>query len=408
MTHQLQEVLRSGALGSLSDGELLSRFLEGGEAAARSFDLLVARHGPMVRSVCRQVLAADHDADDAFQATFLVLVRRAASIRNRDSVASWLHGVARRISLRAKRYARTRRLVPLSDAPSESEDLHGRDEVVHAIQEEIARLPEHYRVPILLCEIGGQTHANAAAQLKCPIGTVSGRLSRAKSLLRERIARRGIVASATLVASALASSRSKAGDVGSLLGTAQSASKLAASSRPVLWARSFLAARFALELRVVTACLILLGGGLASLYAGSDSMSAQPALELASESSTHRAVLQERDRESGPTATSDPIISATIAPDGRSFVMIRGNGSVTVWDVDRNCERVTYRGHRAPILSLAFSSDGHSIITSDADRNLKIWATTSGLEQLSTTLATSRDLQTALIEAGAVAAPEKS
>ncbi len=137
-----------GSVGGMTDGELLGRFASGGgEASELAFAALVERHGPMVLRVCRSVLADDHDAQDALQATFLVLVRRAGSIRNQDSVASWLHGVARRVAVAARVSASCRRRHEQRAAGLVAEDyleIPGEPDLAPALHEELDRLPERF------------------------------------------------------------------------------------------------------------------------------------------------------------------------------------------------------------------------------------------------------------------------
>ena len=152
-------------------------------------------HGPMVWDVCRSILSDPHAAEDAFQATFLVLARKAGSIRRRDAVGPWLHGVARRVAVRAKTAAARRRLregqgTEMTATPTPDPM---RREQIEALHEEVDRLAEKYRAPLVLCYFEGRTHAEAARLLKCPVGTVSVRLSRARELLRARLTRRGFV-----------------------------------------------------------------------------------------------------------------------------------------------------------------------------------------------------------------------
>src|SRR5205085_417873 len=162
---------------------------------------LVDRHGPMVLSVCRRVLGNAHDAEDAFQAAFLVLVRRARKILRRESVGSWLHGVAYRTALKA-RTAALRRLVKekqtaAGQAVDDRSDIVWR-ELRPILDEEIDRLPEKYRLPLVLCYLEGKTNAEVARQLRWPKGTVATRLARAREQLRRRLTRRGAVLSAGL------------------------------------------------------------------------------------------------------------------------------------------------------------------------------------------------------------------
>src|SRR5436309_8156953 len=201
----LRTLSQAQATRDLNDGELLERFRVHREETA--FALLVQRHGPMVLGVCRRMLADVHAAEDAFQATFLVLVRKAASIRKWDTVASWLHGVTRRIAVKARlRTARDRALERRSLAmpraePCEELTWH---ELRAVLDEELEQLPEKYRTPLVLCGLEGKTHEQAARELGCPKSSLSSRLVRARELLRTRLTRRGITLSAAAFAGVLA------------------------------------------------------------------------------------------------------------------------------------------------------------------------------------------------------------
>jgi RNA polymerase sigma factor (sigma-70 family) len=187
----LHQLVRADGADGLSDAELLQRFVAGRDEAA--FELLVWRHGPMVLGVCRRVLRRDQDAEDAFQATFLVLVRKAGSIGNGAAVGSWLHKVAYRVALgaRARADQRGRREKPLVDVPAAETDGTWRD-LAPVLDEEVSRLPYKYRVPLVLCYLEGKTLDEAARQLGCPRGTVGSRLARGRERLRLRLARRGL------------------------------------------------------------------------------------------------------------------------------------------------------------------------------------------------------------------------
>jgi RNA polymerase sigma factor (sigma-70 family) len=179
--------------GDEDDGELLRRFLIGGEGAA--FAGLVRRHGPMVFGVCRRVLDDVHDAEDAYQATFLVLARKAASVRKPQALASWLYGVAYRVACRTRAAVQRHRITADAAPPVSSSDPVAEAawrELRPVIDEELNRLPEKYRAPLVLCYLQGKTNEEAAQLLGWPKGTVSGRLARARDLLRPRLARRGV------------------------------------------------------------------------------------------------------------------------------------------------------------------------------------------------------------------------
>jgi RNA polymerase sigma factor (sigma-70 family) len=192
----VRTVFSAGTFAGESDGQLLARFAtRGGDTAELAFSALVERHGPMVLRVCRAILRDEHDAQDAFQATFLVLARKAGALWARDSLGPWLYGVAFRTASCARSAAIVRRgherraaerTTPVVVAEEDRDDL-GR--VVH---EEIRRLPERYRRPILLCYFEGLTHDQAASRLAWPVGTVRSRLARARERLRTRLTRRGI------------------------------------------------------------------------------------------------------------------------------------------------------------------------------------------------------------------------
>jgi RNA polymerase sigma factor (sigma-70 family) len=194
--------------GGLTDGQLLERFATLRDGAA--FTALVRRHGPLVLAVCRRVLARSHDAEDAFQATFFVLARKAGSIRKAESVASWLYGVAYRLAREARARLDRRRVreqvvadaFPERAMSADPADELCRREVRLAVDEELCRLPEKYRAPLLLCDLAGKSHAEAARELTWPPGTVKTRLAHARSLMRARLARRGLALSAAALAPA--------------------------------------------------------------------------------------------------------------------------------------------------------------------------------------------------------------
>jgi RNA polymerase sigma factor (sigma-70 family) len=203
---QLRGVLGEGE--TATDGQLLERFVATREELA--FEVLVRRHGPMVLGVCRRILGHAHDAEDAFQATFLLLARKAASVRHRGAVGSWLYGVARRAALQAKRAAQRRRAREASamPRPQAADDTWGA--VREALDEEMARLPDRYRAVLILCDLEGQTRKEAARVLGWPEGTVASRLTRARRLLGRRLARHGLPLTASALAAALAEGASAA------------------------------------------------------------------------------------------------------------------------------------------------------------------------------------------------------
>jgi RNA polymerase sigma-70 factor (ECF subfamily) len=194
---------RDGA--GLTDGQLLECFVARRDEAA--FEALLRRHGPMVQGVCRRVTRDAHDAEDAFQAAFLVLARKAAGIGQRERVGNWLYGVAYRTALEARtatlrRRAREKQVtdMPHPAAPPES-TWH---ELQPLLDQELNRLPEKYRLPVVLCDLEGRPRKEAARQLRLPEGTLSSRLATARKTLAQRLARRGLALSGGAVAALLA------------------------------------------------------------------------------------------------------------------------------------------------------------------------------------------------------------
>ena len=212
---QLQRLFQNGTLTGSTEGELLERFVARRDEAA--FEVIVARYGPMVLHVCRQLLHDPDDVEDAFQATFLVLVRKANSLKRCDLLGNWLYGVAQRVALRARSLEarrRARAAAAIASARSRADqdsaleggaDRFSPEQIEPELwlHQEIARLPEKYRVPIVLCYMEGLTHDDAAHRLNWPLGTVKGRLARARDLLRRRLTHRGFTMTESTFATSL-------------------------------------------------------------------------------------------------------------------------------------------------------------------------------------------------------------
>jgi RNA polymerase sigma factor (sigma-70 family) len=196
---------------SHSDTELLERFAARHEEAA--FAALVERYGSIVLGVCRRVLGDVHDAEDAFQATFLALARKAGSIRRSEALGSWLYRVAYRMAVRARAHfaaQRAQETIAAAQRPTtEAPDLSWRD-LWPVLDEELNRLPEKYRAPLVLCFLEGKTNEEAAAELGWPSGSVRGRVARGRALLRERLLRRGVTLPAAALATALSPTETSA------------------------------------------------------------------------------------------------------------------------------------------------------------------------------------------------------
>ncbi len=201
----LRLLFEAGTVTGVSDGHLLEMFVTRRDELA--FTALLERHGPMVQRVCHAVLGDHHDAQDAFQATFLVLARSAGSIRRSDSLASWLYGAALRVaagarSASARRREHERNWAALRAVESEG-GAESRDDTEALLHEEIGRLPERFRAPVVLCYLEGRTYEEAAQVLLCPVGTIKSRLATARERLRRRLEHRGPATSSGSVGLAL-------------------------------------------------------------------------------------------------------------------------------------------------------------------------------------------------------------
>jgi RNA polymerase sigma factor (sigma-70 family) len=231
---QVIQALRRAALlreeAGLTDGQLLGRFVERRDEAA--FEALVRRHGPMVLGVCLRVLGHHHDAEDAFQAVFLVLARKAASIRPRERVGNWLYGVAYQTARKAralalKRKAREKQVADMPEPKARPRDAWG--DLRPVLDRELSRLPDKYRAPLVLCDLEGKARKEAARQLGWPEGTLSGRLARARALLAKRLVRQGVVLSGGALAVVLAEKAASAGVPAALVGPTVKAATLVAA-----------------------------------------------------------------------------------------------------------------------------------------------------------------------------------
>jgi RNA polymerase sigma factor (sigma-70 family) len=187
----VRRLFEAGPVTGVSESELLRRFREAGDEAA--FAALLARHGPMVLGVCRRALGRRAEVEDAFQATFLILARKAASIRDGDRLGPWLYGVARRVAARARADGIRRADIERRAARGEAVVIAEADRIDlrSALDEELDRLPSGYREAVVLCYFGGLSHEEAARRLRCPVGTVKSRIARGIDRLRSRMARRG-------------------------------------------------------------------------------------------------------------------------------------------------------------------------------------------------------------------------
>jgi len=262
-------VARAHWADETSDGQLLERFICRREDAA--FEALVLRHGPMVLGVCRRVLRRVHDAEDAFQATFLVLARKASGIRRRELVGNWLYGTAYRAALEAKAARRRVREAQVSLMPETEvidDDADWR-ELRPILDRELNRLPDKYRVAVVLCDLEGGTRRDVARQLGIPEGTLSGRLTTARRLLAKRLARLGPVLSGGVLGGVLSTEAAMAGVPSLLVQSTVKAASLfvvrdtvtagAATAKVVALTEGVMKSMLLTKIKFVTAAVIVAG-----------------------------------------------------------------------------------------------------------------------------------------------------
>jgi RNA polymerase sigma factor (sigma-70 family) len=258
IARRLRGALAGRDAAGLSDADLVARYVRRRDEAA--FAALVRRHGPMVLGVCRRILRHPQDAEDAFQATFLVLVRRAASLRSPETIANWLHGVACRTALEARGAAARRRAREAAVPPRSEPPDDPWAELRHVLDQELGRLGERYRAVVVLCDLEGKTRKEAARQLGWAEGTVASRLARGRDLLARRLARRGFAGS--LAAAAVAQSAASAGVPAGLVNAtvaAGAAGTVPVAPRVAALTAGVLSAMFRTKVRSAVAASVILG-----------------------------------------------------------------------------------------------------------------------------------------------------
>jgi RNA polymerase sigma factor (sigma-70 family) len=389
-----------------TDGELLRQFVVRRDESA--FTALVERHGPMVLGVCRRLLRQPQDVDDVFQATFLVLLQRAESIARADSVGSWLYGVARRIAVRVRANARKRRdrerrgtdaLPAPGDAAAEVRDLG------HVLDEELCRLPEKYRAPLVLHYLSGRTKAETARDLGWTEGTVSGRLARGRELLRARLTHRGVALTGLLAACGLSPGEAPAAvppalREATLQGVAKFAAGAGAGTAPAApLARGVLGGLFLAKVKAAVGLILALGALVGAAFVGmrDEGRGMKPEPSVSS--------LVPHPSSLIPTGTDllgDPLPAGAVtrlgtargrhaerlsalalSPDGKLLATRAGDDRVRLWEAATGKELHVLSGaQESPGLwGFAFAPDGKTLVTGGADGMLRFWDPATGRQQ---------------------------
>jgi RNA polymerase sigma factor (sigma-70 family) len=375
---------------------LLECFILGRDQAA--FEGLVRRHGPMVLGVCRRVLGNHHDAEDAFQATFLVLARRAATLTQRELVGNWLFGTAYRSALAAKaarRRVKEKQVREMPEPTASADDAHAWRQLRPILDQELNRLPEKYQVPVVLCDLEGRTRREVARQLGIPEGTLSGRLTTARRKLARRLASRGVAPSAGVLVTLLSQNAVSASVPTSLLAsTTRTALGIAAGGQPASVAsaevatlmdgvlKMMLVRKLKIAALVLVLALTALGGWvrvLPALATSSPATARQGARKdgkPVSKSWNVRATLE------GHTAT---VWNMAYSPDGTLLATASKDGTVRLWNAKTGKPVASLGGHEGDVHWVAFSADGKLLATAGKDRTVRIWDPATENEQRSMT-----------------------
>jgi RNA polymerase sigma factor (sigma-70 family) len=431
VVHHLRQTVHQQNESTWTDSQLLACFIRNRDEDA--FATLVRRHGPMVWGVCRRVVCNWQDAEDAFQATFLILLRKAASIASRELLANWLYGVAHRTALHARTVNTKRRLkerqVPVM--PEAEAMPHDRQRDWQPwLDEELSRLPDKYRVVVVLCDLEGKTRKEVARQLGLPEGTVAGRLARARAQLAQRLKRHGLAISGGVLATLLAQTSASASVPTPLMLDMLKTVNLAASQQATLpvqvvaLANKVLESMLMTKLKMTTSLLLLLalvlGGAGALGHAVAARSSAitttmpapqgqgptggkessgpakQPPLPPArlqiehnsmvlslawspngaliasgTKDGTVRITEAASGKEVRKIATGNAVVGISFAPDGKTFAVYQLDGTLSIWDAGNGQQLSVQKvfGNKNPAVDvLAFTPDGQAVVTAGVGR----------------------------------------
>jgi RNA polymerase sigma factor (sigma-70 family) len=406
LLRQLRQMVGAQAADDLTDRQLLERFVQRRDETA--FAVLVRRHGPMVLGVCQRVLRDPHDVEDAFQATFLVLVRKASSLRQPELVGQWLHGVAYRVALNARAAAKRRRLhereVAAMPAVTAAPALEWQ-ELRAVLDETLQELPAKYRALLLLCDVEGRTHEQAAQALGCPVGSMSWRLGRARALLRERLTQRGIMLSTSVLAVILPEKAAVAVPVFLATATVQAGLVFAAgkaatagviSASAATLAEGVLQAMFLTKVKIGVVLLLavsLLGLGAGAVTHQALAQKPGPTNEKAAPAAPRATAKEDPKADGEPRELSvlqghtNGVTSVALSADGRILISSSFDKTVRVWDARAGKQRARLRGHESPVKFVVITPDSKSVVTADQGGAFKVWDLSTGKERTTLTRA---------------------
>jgi RNA polymerase sigma factor (sigma-70 family) len=422
IVHLLKTHFEGQESAVLSDENLLERFAV--YCDERAFEALLDRHGPMVWGVCRRVLKRVQDIEDAFQATFLVLVRKARSIRRRPSAGSWLHSVAYRIALEARAHSEresTRERKDSMRTGTDASDGASFHEVQAILDEEITSLPERLRAPLLLCCLGGRTKAQAARELGWKEGTVASRLARARERLEGRLTRRGVALTAGAMALVMAQKSSAAVPASVIAATVRMASLIVAgeaaavggvSTSATLLAKGMLKGMVVTKLKaalamILTACVLGAGAGWAAHQASEKNPPpAGPKDQPSQAGKKAEGPKADEGAQAKKDYYGDPLPPGILArmgnsqlrhayadirfsEDGKTLISAGGDGLVRDWDLETKkgvkkirLEKIN-RSVELPVCCMpTLSGDGKTALV-QSDKKLQVFDAATGQERWS-------------------------
>ncbi len=359
-----------------TDGQWLERFIHQKDSDA--FATLVRLHGPMVLGVCRRILRNETDVEDAFQATFLVLIRKAASITPRNMVGNWLYGVACTTALKARDMNTKRTAKERLAQPRPQNDHQSSEELQAILDQELQTLPAIYRTAIVLCDLEGKSIKQAAQQLGCPAGTLGARLVRGRSLLARRLTRRQITFSSAGLAALLAQSTADAGVPPLLMhSTVHAASSLAAgqatvegifSAKVLTLSNGVMKAMLLSKLKLlgVSVGAVLLGA--ATLWGGAGEPGAPTTVAYVP---AKRLLIQPHPPK--PVKAANFIWAVAYTPNGKSLVVSEGENLVRLWDMTTQLPGKSFMGAKKIIRSVAVSPDGKLLAAGGDEGIVFVW-----------------------------------